>query len=381
MKRLNNLYFSTYDLDNIIEMTNKVCKNVKNKNKVNKFETYKSEHIFNIYKRLNEKNQCWERYNIFMITDPKCRIVMAQEIEDKIINHLVAEYILIKTFESKFCNSMCATRKGKGTHYGIKLLKKYLNEMKGKYDNFYVLKIDISKYFYNIDHDILKKIISSKIKEKESLDILFNIIDSTNLSYINEKIKKIKEDKIKYLKSINGDEKLIKEIFEIPLYECGKGLPIGDQTSQAFGLIYLYKLNHFIKEKLHIKYLINYMDDFVIIHNDKKYLKYCLNIIKDILNNEYKLKINIRKTKIDSVKNGVDFLGFIFYIKNNKVIMKLRNNTKKRFKKKLKNIILLKNNDLISKREFNMFLSSYSGHLNYGSCNNLFYKIVGEKLC
>ena len=381
MKRLNNLYSNTYDLDNIIEMTNKVCKNVKNKNKVNKFELYKSEHITSIKNRLANKNVSFGKYNIFMITDPKCRIVMAQEIEDKIINHLVAEYILIKTFESKFCNSMCATRKGKGTHYGIKLLKKYLNEMKSKYNNFYILKIDISKYFYNIDHDILKKIISSKIKEKESLNILFNIIDSTNLPYVNERIKKVKEDKIKYLKSINGDEKLIKEIFEIPLYECGKGLPIGDQTSQAFGLIYLYKLNHFIKEKLHIKYLINYMDDFVIIHNDKKYLKYCLNIIKDILNNEYKLKINIRKTKIDSVKNGVDFLGFIFYIKNNKVIMKLRNNTKKRFKKKLKNIILLKNNDLISKREFNMFLSSYSGHLNYGSCNNLFYKIVGEKLC
>ena len=64
-----------------------------------------------------------------MITDPKARIVMAQEIEDKIINHLIADYVLVKTFESKYGSSMCATRIGKGTLYGVKLLKKYLNEI------------------------------------------------------------------------------------------------------------------------------------------------------------------------------------------------------------------------------------------------------------
>lgn len=377
MKRLNNLYKETYDLDNIIDMTNKVCSKVRNKNKVNKFELYKSEHIINIKNRLQNKNIKLDKYNIFMITDPKCRIVMSQEIEDKIINHLVAEYILLKTFDNKYPSSMCATRIGKGTHYGIKLLKKYLNEMKNKYDNFYVLKIDISKYFYSIDHEILKKIISSKIKDKDALNILFNIIDSTDVPYINEKIIKLKEARINYLKSIKASEKLIKEVEEIPLYECGKGVPIGDQTSQAFGLIYLYELNHFIKEKLHIKYLINYMDDFVIIHHDKKYLKYCLDIIKNKLKNEYKLKLNNKKTKVDSIKGGIDFLGFNFYIRN-KIIMKLRNNTKKKFKKRTKKLKLLKENDLISEKEYNMFVSSYKGHLSYGNCKSLFYKCLKE---
>ena len=101
MKRLNNLYKETYDLDNIIDMTNKVCSKVRNKNKVNKFELYKSEHIINIKNRLQNKNIKLDKYNIFMITDPNCRIVMSQEIEDKIINHLVAEYILLKNFENK----------------------------------------------------------------------------------------------------------------------------------------------------------------------------------------------------------------------------------------------------------------------------------------
>lgn len=119
------------------------------------------------------------------------------------------------------------------------------------------------------------------------------------------------------------------------------------------------------------------MDDFVIIHHDKKYLKYCLDIIKNKLKNEYKLKLNNKKTKVDSIKGGIDFLGFNFYIRN-KIIMKLRNNTKKKFKKRTKKLKLLKENDLISEKEYNMFVSSYKGHLSYGNCKSLFYKCLKE---
>ena len=127
MKRVNNIYNKVYDIDNIIKVTNKVCCNVRNKNKVNIFETYKIEHIINIKNRLMSKNVTFSNYNIFMITDPKYRIVMAQNIEDKIINHLVAELFLVSVFDKKYTNYMCATRVGYGTGYGVKLLKKYLN--------------------------------------------------------------------------------------------------------------------------------------------------------------------------------------------------------------------------------------------------------------
>lgn len=108
-----------------------------------------------------------------MISDPKARIVMAEELEDKIINHLIAEYILVKVFEKKYTDNICATRVGKGTAYALKLLRKYINAIKREHDNFYVLKVDISKYFYRIDHDILKQILSEKIKDKDALDILY----------------------------------------------------------------------------------------------------------------------------------------------------------------------------------------------------------------
>ena len=220
---MDNLYSQICDIDNIIDMTNKVCSNVKDKRKVDRFESYKMEHVINIKNRLESKNYNFDKYNIFMISDPKYRIVMGQSIEDKVINHLAAKYFLSNVFEPKFIDSMVATRVGKGTSYGIKLMKKYLNDMKRKYDNFYFLKIDIKKYFYNMDHDVLKCILRKNIKDEDALYLLNQIIDLTNKEYINKEINRLKSEKLKYIK----DEKIVNEINNIPLYEYGKGSSIG----------------------------------------------------------------------------------------------------------------------------------------------------------
>ena len=373
MKRVGNLYSDVCDINNIIDMTYEVLKSVRNKKKVINFENHFSEHIASIKYRLDNRILYIGKYNIFMISDPKDRIIMAQEIEDKIINHLIAKYGLVNVFENKYTPFMCATRVNKGTLYGVKLLKKYLNIMKNKYNNFYVLKIDIKKYFYNIDHNILKEILRSKIKDKDMLNILDSIIDSTNESYVNDKIKELKTNKINYLKEHNKLDS-ISNIEEIPLYKYNKGVALGCQTSQAFGVIFLYGLIHYIKEELHIKYVINYVDDIVIIHNDKEYLKYCLKCIKDILNNKYKLEINEKKTRIYNINEGIDFLGYRFIIKNNKVILKIRNRTKKNFIKRIKELNKLKEYYLLDNHDYQVNISSYKGLLKWGSCNGLLYK-------
>ena len=373
MKRKSNLYNELYDIDNIINMIDKVLSKVKNKKRKEKFILYKAEHIINIKNRLESKNLNLEKYNIFLITDPKCRVIMSQNIEDKIINHLIAEYILVKVFEPKYIDSMCATKIGKGTNYAIKLMKKYINEIKLKNNNFYALKVDIKKYFYNIDHEVLKRILRDNINDIDALDILEKIIDSTNEKYINDKIIKLKEKRIKKLK----DSKLIKETIDIPLYKYGKGCGIGDQTSQAFGLIYLQEICHFIKEELHIKYFINFMDDFVLLHEDKDYLKYCLKKLKDKLFNEYKLELN-DKTRIYSIKEGVEFLGFRFILKNNRLILKLRKNTKRRFKKTVKIIKMLKMYEYIEESKYHNILASLISHLKYGDCNNLIMRSIND---
>ena len=129
---------------------------------------------------------------------------MSNNIQDKIINHLVAYYLLVEVFDKTFINTTVATRKGKGTHYGLNLTKKYLNDMKRVYgNNFYYLKFDISKYFYNIDHEVVKSLIRRKIKDKDAINIIDRIIDSTDCDYINTKIGKLKENEIKKINSSN----------------------------------------------------------------------------------------------------------------------------------------------------------------------------------
>lgn len=381
MKRVGDLYNSVTNIDDIIEMTNKILSRTRNKKKVEIFEKHKMEHICNIKRRLDKRDFRFGRYNIFMITDPKARIVMAEELEDKIINHLIAEYILVKVFEKKHTDSMCATRVGKGTAYALKLLRKYINDIKKEHNNFYVLKVDISKYFYRIDHDVLKQILTEKIKDKDALNVLYKIIDTTNDSYVNENIQRLKDNRIKYFTNHNlkNKDELIAEINKIPLYEYNKGVALGNQTSQAFGLIYLYKFNYYLREILDLKYVINYMDDFVIFHHDKEYLKHCLKEITRKLNDEYKLDININKTKIHNIKNGVEFLGYRFSLKNGKVIAKVKNATKRKFKIRTKELKLLYDNEFITKKEFNKFIASYKGILMNGNCNDLYYKVMVNK--
>ena len=381
MKRVGDLYNSVTNIDDIIEMTNKILSRTRNKKKVEIFEKHKMEHICNIKRRLDKRDFRFGRYNIFMITDPKARIVMAEELEDKIINHLIAECILVKVFEKKHTDSMCATRVGKGTAYALKLLRKYINDIKKEHNNFYVLKVDISKYFYRIDHDVLKQILTEKIKDKDALNVLYKIIDTTNDSYVNENIQRLKDNRIKYFTNHNlkNKDELIAEINKIPLYEYNKGVALGNQTSQAFGLIYLYKFNYYLREILDLKYVINYMDDFVIFHHDKEYLKHCLKEITRKLNDEYKLDININKTKIHNIKNGVEFLGYRFSLKNGKVIAKVKNATKRKFKIRTKELKLLYDNEFITKKEFNKFIASYKGILMNGNCNDLYYKVMVNK--
>lgn len=372
MRRVNNIYDSILDIKVIQKIySSRVRVNTKNKLKLEKFENNYVSNMIYIKQILEERNYKPGRYNIFLIKEPKLRIIMSQNIIDKLINHVVTQYFLINIFKSTLIEENVATRKNKGTKYGIFLLKKYLNEVKDK--NFYVLKFDISKYFFNLDHGIIKELLEHKIKDKDVLKILYDIVDSTDSCYVNEVINSLKEKEIKKIIDSNCKDKdlLVKEIKELPNYEVGKGLPIGNMSSQFLAILYLNELDHFIKSKLKIKYYIRYMDDGVIIHQNKEYLQYCLEEINKILE-RYKLKLN-KKTKIYSCKEGFEFLGFRYIIKNNKVIMKVKNSTKKRFKRKIKVYNKLLKKDKLSEFDYNQVLASYKGHLSYGNTNNLVY--------
>lgn len=297
MKRYHNLY--KVGIDDINEVYKEARRNIRNKNKIYRFENYYSLNISKIKDVFDSGKYDVSKYNIFLIREPKYRIIMSQNIFDKVINHIVARKFLY-VLDNVLIDSNIATRKNRGTSLGVKLFRKYLNKLDGE---IYALKFDISKYFYNIDHEILISLLKNKIKDKRVIDILVKIINSTDDEYVNECICKLKMNELLKVKrsNLNDKEKLkrIDEIERIPIHEKGKGLPIGNMTSQILAIFYLNNLDHFIKEKLKAKYYIRYMDDGVILSNDKKYLKYCLKEINRFISC-YKLVLN-DKTKIINV--------------------------------------------------------------------------------
>ena len=377
MKKVGNLYDDILDIKKIQLIYDKRIRiNTKNKTKLEKFEYNYVTNMKYIKELLESKTYIPGKYNIFIIREPKVRLIMSQDIIDKTINHLISEYFLKNIFDKTLIDTNIATRVNKGTHYGIKLLKKYINKL--KYKEFYILKFDISKYFYNIDHDIIKDIIRTKIKDNDVINILDKIIDSTDLNYVNNTINNIKEKEINYINNnIKNKDKYINDINKLPIYRKGKGLPIGNMSSQILAIVYLNELDHFIKEKLHIKNYIRYMDDGILLHEDKEYLKYCLKEITEIIH-KYKLELN-NKTKIYSSNIGFEFLGFYYFIKNNKLIMKVSNKTKKRFKRKVKNMNNLVKNNKMTIKEQTQVMNSYLGHLHYGNTSKLIYKNLGIK--
>ena len=199
------------NVDDILFIYEKqVSINTKNKRKVYNFERNKIENIYDIKYIIESAKYNIVKYNIFSINSPKYRIVMSLNMKDKIINHYVSRFILIPRLEKYLDIRNCATRVNMGYDYAINLVKKYI-EYNKKYDKFYILKIDISKYFYSIDHNVLKSLIIDKLNDDE-YNIVCSIIDSTNKRYINEKIEVIKD------RLLVKDSNRSNEINKLPFY-------------------------------------------------------------------------------------------------------------------------------------------------------------------
>jgi hypothetical protein len=275
-----------------------------------------------------------------MIFEPKPRLVMSQTITDKIVNHFVANYYLIPYVESKLIDSNVATRKEKGSKYAMYLVKKYINKIliNEKDKEIYCLKVDVSKYFYSIDHNILFKMLKKYIYDEDVLNLIKVILNETNKEYINNNIEH-------YNKLYNVD---------IPYYRNGKGLSIGAMCSQFLAIFNLNDLDHFIKEQLHCKYYVRYMDDILILDTDKDKLKYYFKVIKEEL---YKLNLkDNKKSNLYRTSNGFSFLGYKYKISNNKLIVSFNSKTYRRIRKKLKYLYY---NDKVL---YNKSLASYYGY-------------------
>lgn len=289
VRRLGFLYDNICKMENIQNTFKEVCKNTGNKNRVENLRQFKNIYISRIHEILINKKYKVGSYNKFIIYEPKKREIVSQNMQDKIVNHLVARYILYPAILPCLLDINVASRKKMGTTRGIELALKYRNKCDIKYKNYYILKCDISKFFASINHDILKDKIRKRIKDADALKIVFDIIDSNN-----------------------------------------EGLYIGSMTSQILAIFYLNDMDHYIKNVLKIKYYVRYQDDFLLFHQSKSYLKYCLNEISNYLKKE-KLTLN-SKTRIYKNTNNFLFLG-----RNIKGEYSRYRNVKRKLKKKLYN--------------------------------------------
>ena len=151
-RKSKNIYDAAITPDNIYDMWCIIKKTCKNKGALYRFSLNLNTNIDYICYLLKTRHYQPSPYKTFLIFEPKPRLVMSQNIQDKIINHFVTNYYLIPYIESKLIDENVATRKEKGSSYAMKLLKKYFNRLllQNKNQKIYCLKIDISKYFYTI---------------------------------------------------------------------------------------------------------------------------------------------------------------------------------------------------------------------------------------
>jgi retron-type reverse transcriptase len=273
MKRHGNLFEQIVNLDNLLLAHYNARKGKTHYSEVQQVDKDPIHYCQQIQNMLINNNYIISEYRNKTITEPKERLIyILPYYPDRIIQHAILQ-IIGPIFERTFIHTSYAARKNKGLHEASYKLREYLQDTTNTQ---YFLKFDIKKFYPSIDHQILKEKISNKIKCKETLNILFHIIDSTD-----------------------------------------SGIPIGNYISQYFGNIYLNDFDHYLKEKLKCKYYIRYCDDGIILSKCKEWL---IKIKSCIINNLNVIKLKLHsKTFIASTSVGVDFLGYIHFHQYNKL--------------------------------------------------------------
>ena len=305
------------------------------KREVIDFEINLSRNLCEISEEIENETYHISGYYSFKVYEPKERTIHALHYRDRVVQHCLCDEILAPLFERHLIYDNAACRKGKGTLFAIQRLSGFLRTFYREHGcKGYFLKCDIRKFFDNIDHSVLKDILTRKIPDPKVLALCEGIIDSYEIT-------------------------------------PDRGLPLGNQTSQWFALMYLDRLDRLCKERLHLRYYTRYMDDMIIVHESKAYLHDCLAKMRDYVENERKLQFN-QKTQIFPLKNGVEYLGFRFSLNSSgKVIRRLKTSSKIRYKRKLKAFMRLYREGHMELSEIRQHLSGFHGHMKHGSTFHL----------
>jgi len=268
MKRIGNLYQKIISIDNLVLADEKAQKGKSDQYGVKLHNRNREENIQELHDLLKTKKYRTSIYDVFKVYEPKERTVYRLPyFPDRITHHAIMnilEPILVSTFTANTYSCI----KGRGIHAAANSVK---NALVDKENTQYCLKLDVTKFYPSIDHDILKSLLRRKFKDTDLLWLLDEIIDSA------------------------------------------PGLPIGNYLSQYLANFYLTYFDHWIKEELKVKYYFRYADDLVILGPTKPYLHFVLSQIKEYLLNILALEVKGNYQIFPVQSRGIDFVGYRFY--------------------------------------------------------------------
>lgn len=337
--QLGHSFEEIISLENLLSAWKEFILGKRGKKDVQEFSLRLMDNIFLLHRDLINHTYKHGGYQAFKINDPKPRDIHKAAVRDRLLHHAIHR-ILYPFFEKTFISDSYSCRIEKGTHRAVNRFRVFAYEVsQNNTRTCWILKCDIRKFFANIDHEILLKILRGYIPDKNIIWLLENVIES----FISTTPTPSQSP------SRAGGEDL-----EI-------GLPLGNLTSQLFVNIYMNKFDQFVKHKLKAKYYIRYSDDFVIFSEDEERLDNIIAPIKIFLKEKLRLGLHPEKVYLKTSASGMDFLGMVNF-PDHRI---LRTTTKRRMLRKIREKKFLWREDLISEGKFNQSLQSYLGILKH----------------
>ena len=268
------------------------------------FEADYENKLFKLYEEIINRKYKIGQSICFMVDKPIKREIFAADFRDRIVHHLIFNYIN-PIFEKHFIKDSYSCRIGKGTSEGIRRVGHFIRSCSENYQkDCFILKLDIQGYFMAMDRSILYKKIESKLRTVKNADFDIELILYLIYTVIfNDPTKNC------HIKGKRSDWNGLPKSKSLFFSKQGRGFPIGNLTSQLFGNIYLDELDHLVREKFGIKRYGRYVDDMVFVHRDKEFLKSVVSKIKDYLKIELGLTLHPQKIYLQYYKKGVYFLG------------------------------------------------------------------------
>lgn len=275
-------------------------------------------------------------YHVFHINEPKEREIVATRIRDRQFQRSLCDNYLYEAVTKGFIHDNCACQIGKGVSFAHKRMGTHLRRYYNKHGNQgWVLQCDISKYFPSTPHDTAKAAMRKRISDDRIYQHVSNIIDS-----------------------FGGDH----------------GIGLGSQASQLIELAILDDLDHYIKERLRIKYYIRYMDDFILIHHERKVLENALREIKDKIES-LGLRLN-PKTQIYPLKRGIKFLRWRYLLTyTGKIVRRMDKRSIVKERRKIKKLGTKVGDGELPERKLMESYQSWRSHARQGNTKGIVYKM------